>query len=173
MDLKKIIRNVPNFPQDGVQFKDITTLIKNRDAFKESIDWMCSKYKDEKVDKVLAVESRGFIFGAPVALQLNAGLILIRKEGKLPADSLRVKYELEYGEDILEMHRDALDPKDNVIIVDDLLATGGTTEATIKLVEQVPANILGLCFLIELEGINGRSRLEPYRVDSLIKYPDE
>ncbi|MGM0441532.1 MAG: adenine phosphoribosyltransferase [Elusimicrobiota bacterium] len=173
MDLEKLIRNVPDFPKDGVQFKDITTLIKNRDAFKESIDWMCSNYKNKKVDKVLAVESRGFIFGAPVALQLNAGLILVRKEGKLPAESLRVKYELEYGEDVLEMHKDALEPKDNVIIVDDLLATGGTTEATIELVEKVPANILGLSFLIELEGINGRKRLEPYRVDSLIKYPGE
>lgn len=173
MDLEKVIRNIPDFPQEGVQFKDITTLIRKRDAFKESIDWMCSNYESDNVDKVLAIESRGFIFGAPVALQLNAGLILVRKEGKLPAEALRVKYELEYGEDVLEMHKDALDPEDNVVIVDDLLATGGTTEATIELVEKVPANILGLCFLIELEGINGRSRLEPHRVDSLIKYPGE
>ena len=150
MNLKEIIRNVPDFPKAGIQFKDISTLIQNPEAFKEAIDWMSSLYKNKQVDKVIAVESRGFIFGAPLAIALNAGMVMVRKKGKLPAQTLNVKYDLEYGEDELQMHADAVEPDENVIIVDDLLATGGTIRATIELINNVSAEIMGICFLIEL-----------------------
>ncbi|MFH1415858.1 MAG: adenine phosphoribosyltransferase [Elusimicrobiota bacterium] len=172
MNLIETIRNVPDFPKQGIQFKDITTLVKKPAAFKEVIDWMTSLYKGKGITKVVAVESRGFIFGAPLAIALNAGMALVRKKGKLPAETLSVKYELEYGTDELEIHTDAIEPEENVVIVDDLLATGGTTRATIELINKVPAKILGICVLIELEGLNGRSKLTPYHVDSLIKFKD-
>ncbi|MBN2406613.1 MAG: adenine phosphoribosyltransferase [Elusimicrobia bacterium] len=170
MNLKDIIRNVPDFPKKGIQFKDITTLIQDREAFRESIDWMISLYKDKNIGKVVAVESRGFIFGAPLAIAIGAGLALVRKKGKLPSETLSVKYQLEYGEDELEMHRDTIKKGEKVIIVDDLLATGGTTLAAVQLIEKVPAVISGICFLIELEGLRGRDRLSGYRVESLVKY---
>lgn len=170
MNLKEFVRNVPDFPKAGIQFKDITTLIKDKDAFKESVDWMVSLYRDKQVDKVVAVESRGFIFGAPVAIALNAGIVLVRKSGKLPSETMKVKYQLEYGYDELEMHNDSISPGEKVIIVDDLLATGGTTQATIELIKKVPADIVGICFLIELEFLNGRSKLGGYPACSLIKY---
>ena len=169
-NLKEFVRNVPDFPKAGIQFKDITTLIKDKDAFKQSIDWMVSLYRDKQVDKVVAVESRGFIFGAPVAFALNAGIVPVRKKGKLPTETIKVKYQLEYGYDELEMHNDSISPGEKVIIVDDLLATGGTTQATIELIKKVPADIVGICFLIELEFLNGRSKLSGYPACSLIKY---
>ncbi len=170
MNLKEIIRNVPDFPKAGIQFKDISTLIQNPGAFKEAIDWMSSLYKNKQVDKVIAVESRGFIFGAPLAITLNAGMIMVRKKGKLPAQTLNVKYDLEYGEDELQMHADAVQPDENVIIVDDLLATGGTIRATIELINNVSAEIVGICFLIELVELKGRDKLNPYHVESMIKF---
>ena len=170
MNLKEFVRNIPDFPKAGIQFKDITTLIKDKDAFKESIDWMVSLYQDKQVDKVVAVESRGFIFGAPVAIALNAGIVLVRKIGKLPGETIKVQYQLEYGYDELEMHSDSIKPDEKVIIVDDLLATGGTTQATIELLKKVPADIVGICFLIELEFLNGRAKLGDYPACSLIKY---
>ncbi len=170
MNLKEIIRNVPDFPKAGIQFKDISTLIQNPEAFKEAIDWMSSLYKNKQVDKVIAVESRGFIFGAPLAIALNAGMVMVRKKGKLPAQTLNVKYDLEYGEDELQMHADAVEPDENVIIVDDLLATGGTIRATIELINNVSAEIMGICFLIELMELKGRDKLNPYHVESMIKF---
>lgn len=170
MNLKEFVRNIPDFPKAGIQFKDITTLIKDKDAFKESIDWMVSLYQDKQVDKVVAVESRGFIFGAPVAIALNAGIVLVRKIGKLPGETIKVQYQLEYGYDELEMHSESIKPDEKVIIVDDLLATGGTTQATIELIKKVPADIVGICFLIELEFLNGRAKLGDYPACSLIKY---
>ncbi len=170
MNLKEIIRNVPDFPKAGIQFKDISTLIQNPGAFKEAIDWMSSLYKNKQVDKVIAVESRGFIFGAPLAITLNAGMVMVRKKGKLPAQTLNVKYDLEYGEDELQMHADAVQPDENVIIVDDLLATGGTIRATIELINNVSAEIVGICFLIELVELKGRDKLNPYHVESMIKF---
>lgn len=173
MNLKEIIRNVPDFPKKGIQFKDITTLVQNKKAFKAAIDWMVSLYKDKQVDKIIAVESRGFIFGAPLAVALDTGMVLVRKKGKLPAKTITVKYELEYGENELEMHEDTVLPDERVIIIDDLLATGGTTQAVIKLINKVSAKIVGICVLIELEGLRGRDKLNPYPVESLIKFADK
>lgn len=173
MNLKQIIRNIPDFPKKGIQFKDITTLVQNKKAFKEAIDWMASLYKDKQIDKVIAVESRGFIFGGPLAIALDAGMVIVRKKGKLPAQTITVKYELEYGENELEMHEDTVQPDERVVIVDDLLATGGTTQAVIELLNKVSAKILGICVLIELEGLKGRDKLSPYPVESLIKFADK
>jgi adenine phosphoribosyltransferase len=173
MNLKRTIREIPDFPKKGISFKDITTLLNDPAAFEESIEWMVSLYKDEKIDRIVAIESRGFIFGAPLALRLNAGLVLVRKKGKLPGDTISVKYELEYGEDELEMHKDAVKSDENVVIVDDLLATGGTTKAVVELITKVPAKIAGICVLIELDGLKGRDKLNPYPVESLIRFDDE
>ncbi len=170
MNLKKFIRNIHDFPQKGIQFKDITTLINDKEGFRKSIDWMVSLYKKEKIDKVVAVESRGFIFGAPIAIALNAGLVLVRKKGRLPADTVSVEYQLEYGEGALEMHRDSILPGERVIIVDDLLATGGTTKATIELIKKIPTDIVGICYLIELVELNGRAELGDIPVQALIKF---
>lgn len=172
MNLEETIRNVPDFPKEGIQFKDITTLLKNSKAFNEVINWMVSLYKDKGIDKVVAVESRGFIFGSPLALALDAGFVPVRKKGKLPAETVSVKYSLEYGEDELEIHKDAVTPGEKVIIIDDLLATGGTVKATVELLEKISAEITGICFLIELDVLNGRKKLEPYPVESLISFDD-
>ncbi len=171
MDLSKFIRNVPDFPKEGIQFKDITTLLNNHKAFEEAVSCMESLFKQEKVDRVVAIESRGFIFGAPLALRLKAGLVLVRKKGKLPSETLSAEYQLEYGTDSLEMHSDSVKEGEKVIVVDDLLATGGTTEAVIELLEKVKAEILGICFLIELDGLNGREKLKGYPLHSLLKLP--
>ncbi len=171
MDLEKYIRNIPDFPKKGIQFKDITTLIKEPEAFKGAVDWLVSVFKDKEVEKVVAVESRGFIFAAPLALALDAGLVLVRKQGKLPASTIRVKYQLEYGEDILEMHRDSVKEGEKVIIVDDLLATGGTTKAAVELLTKVKADIAGIGFLIELEGLCGRDKIKGYPAYSRVKFP--
>ncbi|MEA3506568.1 MAG: adenine phosphoribosyltransferase [Elusimicrobiota bacterium] len=170
MDLKKLIRNVPDFPKAGIQFKDITTLLKDGAGFKESIEKMAEPWKDKKIDKVAAIEARGFIIGAPIAEKLGAGLVLVRKKCKLPSKTLTVTYELEYGEDTLEVHEDSLREGDNVLIVDDLLATGGTAAAAIKLVKSAGAEIAGLSFLIELKGLNGQDMFGGYPVNTLISY---
>ena len=169
-ELEGFIRNIPDFPKAGIQFKDITTLLKDGGAFRKVVDWMVSLYKESSIDKVVAVESRGFIFGAPVAYRLGAGLALVRKKDKLPADKISVKYELEYGTDELQMHRDSVKPGDRVLIVDDLLATGGTTRATIDLLEKIPARPEGICFLVELDGLGGRDKLQGFPCRSLIKF---
>ncbi len=170
LELESIIRNIPDFPKPGVQFKDITTLLQDKEGFRESISWMSSLFRDKQIDKVVAVESRGFVFGAPVAYEIGSGLALIRKKGKLPSGTVSIKYDLEYGSDELEMHSDSVAPGERVAIIDDLLATGGTTQAAIELLERVDANIVGISFLIELEGLGGREKLKDYPAFSRVKF---
>jgi len=167
------IRTVMDFPKVGIGFKDITTLLKDASAFKDSIDTLASKFNPEKIDKILGVESRGFIFASALAYKWDKGLIIARKPGKLPADKIGQEYELEYGVDSIEIHCDAISPGEKILIVDDLLATGGTVEATVKLVERLKGQISGIGFLIELTFLNGKKRLENYNVCSLIEYSSE
>ena len=171
MDLKKYIRNVPDFPKEGIQFKDITTLWKNNKAFKESIDLLYERYRDKKIDKVVGAESRGFIVASPLAYLLDAGFIPVRKKGKLPYKKIDVIYELEYGTDILEMHEDAIQKGENVLIVDDLLATGGTMCAIVELVRKLGGKIIETAFIVELEGLKGREKID-VPVFSLVKYEE-
>jgi adenine phosphoribosyltransferase len=170
MNLTEMIRDIPDFPVPGILFRDITTLLKEGPAFVQVIDQLCDKLQDLKVDKVVAIESRGFIFGAPIAYRLKAGFIPVRKLGELPADTISAEYDLEYGTNTVEMHRDAIKPGESVVIVDDLLATGGTTRATIELVEQLQGEIVALAFLIELTELGAREYLEGYNIVTLIRY---
>ena len=170
MDLKKSIRIVEDFPKKGISFKDITTLVADGEAFKYSIDAIVEHLKDKNVDIILGPEARGFIFGVPVAYALGVGFVPVRKPGKLPGEVERFEYDLEYGSNILEIHKDAIKPGQRVAIVDDLLATGGTTEAAIKLIENLGGEVVSLQFLIELEDLNGKAKLEGYHINSLIKY---
>jgi adenine phosphoribosyltransferase len=169
-DLRAKIREIPDFPKPGILFYDITTLLKDAGAFRQAIDLMLEPFKDDKVDLVVGMESRGFIFSAPMAYQLNAGLVPVRKLGKLPAETLTVEYALEYGSNTLEIHRDAVEAGQKVLIVDDLLATGGTVRGTIELVERLKGEVVGLAFLVELEFLKGRDRLEGRRVTSVVQY---
>ena len=168
--LKKHIRNIPDFPKQGILFRDITTLLKDKTAFKKAIDGLAKIVKGKKIDYVVAVESRGFIFGAALAYKLGAGFIPIRKKGKLPAETISASYALEYGTDSLEMHKDALKANSKILIVDDLLATGGTVAAVCQLTQQVKAKICGIVFLIELCDLKGRDKLKGYPIYSLIQY---
>ncbi len=170
MNLTELIRDIPDFPVPGILFRDITTLLKEGEAFVHVIDRMCDKLKDLGVEKVVAIESRGFIFGGPIAYRLNAGFVPARKLGKLPADTITADYDLEYGTNSVEMHRDAIKRGEKVVIVDDLLATGGTTRATIDLVEQLGGDIVALAFLIELTELGAREYLEGYNIVTLIRY---
>ena len=169
-ELRAKIREIPDFPKPGILFYDITTLLKDPAAYRESIDLMLEPYKDERVDIVVGMESRGFILSAPMAYELNAGLVPVRKLGKLPAETITVEYALEYGSNTLEIHRDAIQPEQKVLIVDDLLATGGTVKGTIELVERLKGDVIGLAFLVELDFLKGRDRLEGRRVTSVIQY---
>jgi adenine phosphoribosyltransferase len=169
-ELTSYIRNIPDFPKQGILFRDITTLLKDKKAFKEAVNEMANKYKGEHIDAVVAVESRGFIFGSLLAYKLGAGFVPVRKKGKLPAKTNSVTYELEYGTDTLEIHHDALEPESRVLIVDDLLATGGTVCAVTDLVKQLQGNIVGIAVLIELTALKGRDKLKGFPVFSLIKY---
>jgi adenine phosphoribosyltransferase len=169
-ELRERIREIPDFPKPGILFYDITTLLKDPVSYKESIDLMLEPYKDERVDIVVGMESRGFIFSAPMAYQLGAGLVPVRKLGKLPAETITVEYALEYGSNTLEIHRDAIGAGQKVLIVDDLLATGGTVKGTIELVERLKGEVVGLAFLVELDFLKGRDRLDGRRVTSVIKY---
>ena len=168
--LRAKIREVPDFPKPGILFYDITTLLRDAAAFREAIELMTEPFKDERVDLVVGMESRGFIFSAPMALHLDAGFVPVRKLGKLPAETISVEYELEYGTNTLEIHRDAVGPRQRVLIVDDLLATGGTVLGTIELVKRLKGEIVGLSFLVELGFLNGRERLDGRRVTSVVKY---
>jgi len=170
MDLAKMIRDVPDFPKEGIIFKDITTLIKDPEAFGEAVDVLAHHYADQEIDLVAAVEARGYIFGAPIALKLGAGFIAVRKAGKLPAEVLREEYELEYGTDSVEMHRDAIQPGQRVLIVDDLIATGGSAAATARLVERLGGEVAGIAFLIELTFLEGVEKLKGYDVFTVIQY---
>ena len=174
MDLLNEIRNVPDWPKPGIQFKDITTLAKNPTAFKESCDLIIKRYKKKGIDKVAAIEARGYVWGGVIAYQLGAGFILIRKPGKLPADTITEEYELEYGTDKIEMHTDAISKGDKVLIFDDLLATGGTAKAACNLIEKAGGVVAGVAFIIELTGsLHGREKLEGYDVISLVEIPVE
>jgi adenine phosphoribosyltransferase len=168
--LRAKIREIPDFPKPGILFYDITTLLKDAESFRHAIDLMLEPFKDDRVDIVVGMESRGFIFSAPMAYQLGAGLVPVRKLGKLPAETLSVEYALEYGSNTLEIHRDAIAPGQRVLIVDDLLATGGTVRGTIDLVERLKGEVVGLGFLVELEFLKGRDRLDGRRVTSVIQY---
>jgi len=169
MDLKRSIRDIPGFPKKGVIFKDITTLLKEAKAFKEAVDMIVDEYKDKKIDTVVSVEARGFIFGAVVAYNLGAGLVPVRKKGKLPYKTNAVTYELEYGTDTLEIHQDAIKKGDKVLVVDDLLATGGTVKAVTDLIEDMGGEVVGCAFVIELLPLKGREKLKGYQITSLIK----
>ncbi|HET8567403.1 MAG TPA: adenine phosphoribosyltransferase [Candidatus Limnocylindria bacterium] len=169
-DLAAKIRDVADFPKPGIQFKDITTLLKDGPSFKAAIDALLERVGDRKVDAVVGMESRGFIFGAPIAYKLGVGFIPVRKLGKLPADVVSVEYDLEYGSATLEMHRDAIAPGARVLVVDDLLATGGTVAGTIELVKQLRGEIVALAFLIELSFLKGRDRLAGHDIVTLIRY---
>ena len=169
-ELKKYIRNIQDFPKEGILFRDITTLLKNKGAFRETIDSMTDLVKDKEVDLILGVESRGFIFAAPIAYNLGLPLNIIRKPGKLPAEVLSESYTLEYGENTIELHKDAIEKEDKVVIVDDLLATGGTALASAHLVEKFGGKINSLLFLIELTELGGREKLKDYCVESVVKY---
>jgi adenine phosphoribosyltransferase len=159
MTIKSKIRTIKNYPIDGVMFRDITTLLEDAEGFKEVVDEFFMRYKDFKIDKIVAIEARGFIIGAPLAYLLNVGLVLIRKPGKLPSVTIEQEYELEYGTDKIEIHTDAIKKGDRVLIVDDLIATGGTVEAAVRLVEKMEAEILECCFIVDLPDIGGRERL--------------
>jgi adenine phosphoribosyltransferase len=169
-DLRAKIREIPDFPKPGILFYDITTLLKDPEAYREAIDLMIEPFGDVGVDLVVGMESRGFIFSGPIAYQLHAGLVPVRKLGKLPAETVSVEYALEYGSNTLEIHKDAIVPGQRILIVDDLLATGGTVRGTIELVERLQGQIVGLAFLVELLFLKGRERLQGYKTKSVIQY---
>ena len=170
LNLSDYVRAIPHFPKPGILFRDITPLLGNPSAFAETIERMADLIRGEKIDALVAAEARGFIFAAPLALALGAAFIPVRKPGKLPYETHSYSYDLEYGSDTLQMHTDALKPGSKVWIVDDLLATGGTVEACVKLLENFKAEVVGALFCIELEFLDGRSRLAPHRVEALLKY---
>ena len=170
--LKALVRTVPDFPKPGILFYDITTLLKDRTGFAQLIDALAAHYIEQRIDLVLGIEARGFIFGPALAYRLTAGFVPVRKPRKLPAPVARVTYDLEYGSDTLEIHVDAIEPGQRVVLVDDLLATGGTMEATIKLVQQLGGEIAGLGFAIELDFLKGRDRFKDFDVFSLLHYSE-
>ncbi len=173
MDLKSHIRNVKDFPKTGIMFRDITTLLKNPEAFNYTLEQLLDFAKRKKISKVVGIESRGYIFGSVLAHKLNCGFIPVRKPGKLPAEKVSISYSLEYGEDKLEMHKDAIQPGNKVLVHDDLLATGGTMNAVCQLIEQLGGEIVQVSFIVELSFLNGRDKLKPYDVRSIVNYADE
>jgi len=170
MDLKKTIREIKDFPKEGIDFKDITTLMQNGEAFKYTIDQFVNELKDQNIDIIVGPEARGFLMGTPVAYALGVGFVPVRKPGKLPYETESYEYGLEYGTDVLEIHKDAIKPGQRVAIVDDLLATGGTMEAAAKLIEKLGGEVVSMQFLIELESLEGREKLSKYNVNSLLQY---
>ncbi len=172
-DFSAAVRNVPDFPKKGIVFRDITTLLKDAVLFREANQFLADRYKGKKIDKVVGIESRGFILGASLALQIGAGFVPIRKKGKLPAQTIQETYSLEYGTDTIEIHNDAILPGERVLLHDDLLATGGTIAAACKLIDRLGGNIHELAFLIELTFLHGRAHLEGRNVFSLIQYEQE
>ncbi len=170
VDLKKLIREVPDFPKPGILFYDITTLLKDAHGLHTLICGLADHYEDKRPDLVVGIEARGFVFGPALAYRLGVGFVPVRKPKKLPAETARVSYQLEYGTDSLEVHKDAIRPGQRTLIMDDLLATGGTAQATVQLVEMLGGKVSGLAFVIELEFLKGRSRLDGYEIFSLLKY---
>ena len=173
MDFRGLIRDVPDFPKPGIVFKDITTLTKDPAGLRATVDAIADRYADADVDLVVGIESRGFVFGAAVAYRMGVGFVPARKPGKLPAETVRAEYELEYGTDAIEIHRDAISKGQRVLIVDDLLATGGTAAAAAELVEKLGGEIVAFAFLIDLAFLKGRDKLAGYEVFSLIEYDSE
>lgn len=170
-NVKSKIRSVNDFPKKGIIFRDITTALKEPEVLREMIDYLCDQFKDVKIDYIAGIESRGFIFGMPMAYKLNAGFVPIRKPNKLPAETISQEYQLEYGTDKIEIHTDAIKEGDNVLIVDDLLATGGTAEAACKLINKTGGNLVGIAFLIELEDLKGREKFDKdLKIVSMLKY---
>lgn len=169
-DLRAKIRDIKDFPTEGILFKDITTLLKDAPAFRAVVDLLAARYQKERVEVIVGIESRGFIFGGALSHQLGAGFVPVRKLGKLPGKTIEVEYELEYGRDALAIHEDAIQPRQRVLVVDDLLATGGTMAATLRLVEQLGGQVVGVAFMIELGFLHGRDKLKNYPVHSLIVY---
>lgn len=170
MDLKNYIADIPDFPEKGILFRDVTPLLADKDAYKESIRLLSEFAKDKKVDVVVGPEARGFLFGCPVAYELGCGFVPVRKPGKLPREVVSQSYDLEYGHNEIQIHADSIQPGQNVLVVDDLLATGGTVDATVQLIEKMGGNIVGIAFVIELEALKGREVLKKYDVCSLLKY---
>ena len=170
VNFKDLIREVPDFPKPGISFKDITTLLQDGPGLKAALATMLEPFAKESIDLVIGIESRGFILGTPMAVELGCGFVPVRKPGKLPSATLQQEYTLEYGSDSLEIHKDAIQPQQNVLMVDDLLATGGTMEAACQLVEGLQGRIVGVSFLVELSFLQGRQRLTDYRLESLIQY---
>ena len=169
-DLKATIREIPDWPKKGILFYDLTTLLKNASAFREAVDALIAPFREREIDLVAGIEARGFIFAPIVAYALRAGFVPVRKPGKLPASTHRATYQLEYGTDSLEIHRDAIQPGQRVVIVDDLIATGGTARAVADIVKQMGGTVVALAFLVELEFLKGRDRLPDYEVVSILKY---
>lgn len=168
--LKEYVRNIPDFPEKGIIFRDLTSVLQDADGLQLAIDSMQELLKDTEFDVIIGAESRGFILGVPIAYNLHKPFVPVRKAGKLPCEVISQSYELEYGQATVEMHRDAIKPGQRVVMVDDLMATGGTAEAAVKMVEALGGKVVKLLFLMELEGLNGRARLEGYDVESVIKY---
>ncbi len=168
--LKDKIRNIENFPKQGIVFKDITTLLEDGECFQKAVDMLSYRYINQKIDKIVGIEARGFVIGAALAYKLCKGVVLVRKKGKLPHKTIQTSYELEYGNDILEVHIDAIKPNERVLIVDDLLATGGTVKAVVNLVEKLNGDLVECCFLCELNFLKGREKLDGYNVFSLLKF---
>ena len=168
--LEEYVRSIPDFPEPGIIFRDITSLLQDADGLHQTIDMLGDTLKDVDFDVVVGPESRGFIFGVPVAYNLHKGFVPVRKKGKLPCETVEIEYDLEYGSSVIEMHKDAIKPGEKVVIIDDLIATGGTTEAIIKLVEGLGGEVVKICFLMELAGLKGREKLKDYDVASVICY---
>ncbi len=171
--LEKHIRNIYDFPKPGIIFRDVTTLAQNKHAFRKSINLLAEKYKDSRIDKIVGAEARGFIFASALAHKIGAGFVPVRKEGKLPHKTISASYELEYGKDTLEIHKDAINPGERVLIIDDLLATGGTIKAVTRLVKHLKGKIIGIGFVIELIDLGGRKKLKGYPVFSLMKFHEK
>jgi adenine phosphoribosyltransferase len=170
MDLRSKIRVIDGFPKEGISFKDVTTLIQDPEALKYTIDIIVKELKDKNIDLIVGPEARGFIFGVPVSYALGVGFVPVRKKGKLPYDTVSIEYDLEYGSDCLEIHKDAIKPGQRVAVVDDLLATGGTIQSVAKLVELAGGEVAAMEFVVELTELNGRDKLEKYHINSLVKY---
>ena len=170
-DLEKYVRSIPDFPEEGIIFRDVTSILEDADGLHLAIDLLQEKLKDLDFDVVVGPESRGFIFGVPIAYNMHKPFIPVRKKGKLPCETVSIEYDLEYGSAVIEMHKDSIRPGQKVVIIDDLMATGGTIEAIVKLIEGLGGVVVKIAFLMELEGLEGRKKLEGYDVDTVIAYP--